>query len=464
MSGGEPGEMAPKSLQVVVIPKFDVHIHTSTLTTKELKQVIKEFCISADLRPRLPSPDLTMDKLPLIVIGIYVEQLDQGRMMIPFSTFLLAVIKQFQVHISQQVPMGVNRVTMFEVRYRRAIPNAMSWRHIDTDVRDDFPVNYNEGDVDRLAEHIILLLITMDDFLKLPDWNETVRSVEKPDAKIATAREKKDKQTLAKAQAKRAGEASSSAPKPLNEATGSRKKDAEKTVIDLSEHTRSSFLLSYVIAFGWWVLTILFCLCTTHSFHSIHDEDNDEDADEHWFVPEWGLRDDLCICSYRACKELISYLATPAEDKVLSSLTNYEVEELNRLRNDYQREMQKNEGLLKNFVLIENAHLQCSDKERELSDMLKDMEWERDELRQRASDQVERIKNLEEDLDPKSQQLSDKVANSYLLPSGDLMNVFPDVPIDTAANKVGASTQDGDASSSQPKPQDTAPPNVVAQA
>ncbi|GKF01068.1 hypothetical protein Tco_0027991 [Tanacetum coccineum] len=211
MSGSEPREMAPKSLQVVVIPKFDVHIHTSTLTTKELKQAIKEFCIST-----VPSPDLTMDKLPLIVIGIYVEQLDQGRMMIPFSTFLLAVIKQFQVHISQQVPMGVNRVTMFEVRWslvfiqeqnrrrskkcikeitsslkgwkknfflidRRAIPNAMSWRHIDTDVRDDFLVNYNEGDADRLAEHIILLrkppqLITMDDFLKLPDLNETVVS------------------------------------------------------------------------------------------------------------------------------------------------------------------------------------------------------------------------------------------------------------------------------------------------
>ncbi|GJX98595.1 zinc finger, CCHC-type containing protein [Tanacetum coccineum] len=40
---------------------------------------------------------------------------------------------------------------------RRAIPDAMSWRHIDTDVRDDLPTNYNEGNADPLAEHIILL-------------------------------------------------------------------------------------------------------------------------------------------------------------------------------------------------------------------------------------------------------------------------------------------------------------------
>ncbi|GKD73155.1 hypothetical protein Tco_1331437, partial [Tanacetum coccineum] len=88
-------EMAPESLQVVVIPKFDMHIHTSTLTTKELKQVIKEYCIPKDLRPRLLSLKLTMDKILLNVIRIYVEQLKQGGMRIPFSTFLLAVIKHF---------------------------------------------------------------------------------------------------------------------------------------------------------------------------------------------------------------------------------------------------------------------------------------------------------------------------------------------------------------------------------
>ncbi|GJS55827.1 hypothetical protein Tco_0629189 [Tanacetum coccineum] len=83
----EPKEMAPESSQVVVISKFDMHIHTSTLTTKELKEAIMEYCIPTDLHPRLPSPELTMDNLPLNVIGIYIEQLEQGGLRIHLSTF-----------------------------------------------------------------------------------------------------------------------------------------------------------------------------------------------------------------------------------------------------------------------------------------------------------------------------------------------------------------------------------------
>ncbi|GKA63875.1 hypothetical protein Tco_0763481 [Tanacetum coccineum] len=96
----EPGEMALESSKPVVILKFDMHIYTSTLTLEGLNHAIKEFCIPLDLHPRLPSLDLTMNKLPDDVIGIYVEQLDQGGMRIPFSTFLLVVIKYFRVHIS----------------------------------------------------------------------------------------------------------------------------------------------------------------------------------------------------------------------------------------------------------------------------------------------------------------------------------------------------------------------------
>nr|GEY38140.1 hypothetical protein [Tanacetum cinerariifolium] len=124
--------------------------------------------------------------------------------------------------------------------------------------------------------------------------------------------------------------------------------------------------------------------------------DHDEDVVAYWFVSDWGLRDDLCICLFRACKELISHLSTPVEDEVLSSLSNVKVvrrayqslgqsilsrgellkrheqlnrdhvdlckhnetrlTELNRLRNDLQREMQTNDGLSKKLVQLENAH------------------------------------------------------------------------------------------------------------
>ncbi|GJZ52022.1 putative ribonuclease H-like domain-containing protein [Tanacetum coccineum] len=219
----EPGEMAPESSQAVVLPKFDMHIYTSILTTKELKEVIMEYCIPTDLHPRLPPPKLTMDKLPPKYIGIYTEQLEQG----VTNSFLYL----FSCH-------------------RREIPDAMPWRHAETDVRDDFPTNNNEGDAELLAEfpiplcpphrHLLYVcgltiacrhpklsysikdsdgnLLTMDDFLKLSVWNRTIKtpthkSVEKPNSKIAAAREKKDQQNLAKAQAKRTREGGSVAPR-----------------------------------------------------------------------------------------------------------------------------------------------------------------------------------------------------------------------------------------------------------
>nr|GEY31462.1 transposase (putative), gypsy type [Tanacetum cinerariifolium] len=56
--------MASESSRAVVMPKFDMHTYTSILTTKELKEVITEYCISTDLHPRLPPLGLTMDKIP----------------------------------------------------------------------------------------------------------------------------------------------------------------------------------------------------------------------------------------------------------------------------------------------------------------------------------------------------------------------------------------------------------------
>ncbi|GKB30355.1 hypothetical protein Tco_0869756 [Tanacetum coccineum] len=150
---------------------------------------------------------------------------------------------------------------------RRAIPDAMPWRHGDTDLHDDLPANYNEDDVSRLSEvlvpfrppprHLLYMcglntasrnpellynikdqdknVISMDTFLKLPSWTGTVvsrgdpipedqrpksrvtpplpagikipdltafqKNLEKPNSKIAAARERKEKQSLAKTKA-----------------------------------------------------------------------------------------------------------------------------------------------------------------------------------------------------------------------------------------------------------------------
>ncbi|GKA08150.1 hypothetical protein Tco_0687481 [Tanacetum coccineum] len=297
MSISEPDEMALERSKAVVLPKFDMHVITSDLTLDELKTAVDEYAILEDLHPRLPPPGIMMNRLPSRYIGLYIEQFETGGLRVPFSSFFLAVIKHFEVHVSQLVPFGVNRVILFEIRCislgiwptvslfwvfyklckqghwfsfknktegraqkcfkevttslkgwkkkffvidRRAIPDAMPWRHGDTNLHDDFLANYDETDVTRISEFLVPLrppprhllyvcglttacrhpelcydikdkgknVIDMDNFLKLPSWTGiivTQKNLEKPDAKVAAAREKKKRRNLAKAKAKRAG-------------------------------------------------------------------------------------------------------------------------------------------------------------------------------------------------------------------------------------------------------------------
>nr|GEX61630.1 hypothetical protein [Tanacetum cinerariifolium] len=119
--------MASKSSKVVVLQKFDMHIHTSILTTKELKEFVTKYYIPTDLHPYHPPSEFTMNKLlpRVILFEIRCQSLDVN-----------AVVSLF--HIEE-------------------LPDAMPWRHADTNLRDDFPTNYNEGDAERLADFIIPL-------------------------------------------------------------------------------------------------------------------------------------------------------------------------------------------------------------------------------------------------------------------------------------------------------------------
>nr|GEX13880.1 hypothetical protein [Tanacetum cinerariifolium] len=328
----------------------------------------------------------------------------------------------------------------------------MPLRQVETDVRDDFLVNYNVDDTDRLSEHIILLRpppqrllyicgLTTDcrhpklaqvikdlegqgnkcDRVLLSVNNGTVvskgepipnyqrlsvrttpplamralipekiplqRSVEKPNDKIVAAREKKGAQAIAKIQAKRAGEGSSTVPhkkkarknyKPTglkSEGTNSFTLIHQANPKPLNETTkpqeyREHFPDEERVERGNSQEELVFF------------DDNDEYAEQHRFVPGWGLRKNLRISSYRACKELISHLATPVEDKVLSSLTNYEV--VRCTCQSLGQSLLSQDKMLKRHEQLNREHV---DLERELMDRLKDMERERDDWRQTASDQ-----------------------------------------------------------------------------
>ncbi|GKF42775.1 hypothetical protein Tco_0126117, partial [Tanacetum coccineum] len=145
------------------------------------------------------------------------------------------------------------------------------------------------------------------------------------------------------------------------------------------------------------------------------------------YIPNWGLQNDLCVCTFRACRELVSHLATLAEDEFLGNLSNIELNhdyvdlanrndailtELDRLKVNLQRANEDNAGLTHQLSLVDSAHSECPSREKELLDMVKYLERERDEWRETASGQVERIRGLEEKVkgfEHEKLALSDKV-------------------------------------------------------
>nr|GEW90607.1 hypothetical protein [Tanacetum cinerariifolium] len=399
-SRSEPDELAPESSQPVVILKFDIYIYTSTLTLEELNEAINKFSVSLELRPRLPPPELTMNKLSYDVIAERVNLLRKPPTPLLYMCGL-----------------------------------TMDCRH----PKLSHVIKDAEGKV-----------ITVDDFLSLPEWNGTLVSKGDPipnnerpfvrttsslplgEASLATSKKKRARKNVGLTDSGSedtifAAPINHSIPKPLNTATGSKRKEAEVSVVDSSEHTREP--TSSIVQ-------------KTSEGPLVQEDDQAKNVD---------VSDDEFFC-LDYFDEMISNLATPPENEVLESLTNNEVT---------------------------------------------------------ASDQVEKIKKLKEDIGPKSKQLSDaesrvqllpasdehgveeefgganqpivyrwlvgrekhkelftlkcpyikKVDDSYLLFFGELMNVFPNVPVDATADNPGTSTQYGEAGSSKSKPQETTPHN-----
>ncbi|GJY08473.1 hypothetical protein Tco_0375527 [Tanacetum coccineum] len=159
---------------ITALPKFDMPSHESEMTSKDVKSLALRHGIPLDLHPVALTKGWTMDKLSDDMIGLHEQYFEFSRIRVPFSTFLLVVIKHFRVHISQLVPLGLNRLTMFELycrslgivpsdgkkRFffleRRAIPDAMAWRHHDSDVNDPVPEDgFNASDVQLLTKRVV---------------------------------------------------------------------------------------------------------------------------------------------------------------------------------------------------------------------------------------------------------------------------------------------------------------------
>nr|GEY64692.1 hypothetical protein [Tanacetum cinerariifolium] len=105
-------------VEAAVIPKFDMPCYESSMSPKDVKSLTLRYGIPLDLHPCAPYEGWTMDQLPEEVI--------------------------------------VNRGTGFLLRRGRAIPDAMPWRHHDSDVNDTVPEDgFNALNVQKLTERFI---------------------------------------------------------------------------------------------------------------------------------------------------------------------------------------------------------------------------------------------------------------------------------------------------------------------
>ncbi|GKC82449.1 hypothetical protein Tco_1138166 [Tanacetum coccineum] len=98
--------------------------------------------ISLDLHPRLPPAEVVVLELPNDVIAIYHRMFDFSWVRIPFSSFLLSVIKHFKVQLSQIGHRGLNKA-----------------RHADLVITDLKPLfgSYDALEVRKLSAFILKL-------------------------------------------------------------------------------------------------------------------------------------------------------------------------------------------------------------------------------------------------------------------------------------------------------------------
>lgn len=99
-------------------PKFDMQLYTSVLDEGNVSWIAKCYGIPLDLNPSPASEGMTILDVLDDAVGLYLHFFKQGGFRIPISTFFLRVRKYFRVHVSQLVPIGIYRTTMFEMYFR----------------------------------------------------------------------------------------------------------------------------------------------------------------------------------------------------------------------------------------------------------------------------------------------------------------------------------------------------------
>ncbi|GJR22053.1 hypothetical protein Tco_0970580 [Tanacetum coccineum] len=123
-----------------------MELYHSRLTQDDLNELIIKYKIPRDLHPWLPSEEFVMSEIPDDAIGVYHRVFDFFGVRIPFSSFLLSLIKHYKVHFSQLGPLALNKVVTFERLSNAAIDDPKP--SVDS---------YNREDVRRMSAHVVNL-------------------------------------------------------------------------------------------------------------------------------------------------------------------------------------------------------------------------------------------------------------------------------------------------------------------
>nr|GEV19279.1 hypothetical protein [Tanacetum cinerariifolium] len=153
------------SVDMPASPKYLFGLAYASLAEDNLNELIINYKIPRDLHPQLPSKEFVMIELPADAVGVYHRIFDFSCVCIPFSSFLLAIIKYYMVYFTQLGPLGLNK------------------RHSSSAIDDLWPPtsSFNMDDVHRLSAHVVklrdinkgfwsYLVMGIHDFHFLPEW------------------------------------------------------------------------------------------------------------------------------------------------------------------------------------------------------------------------------------------------------------------------------------------------------
>ncbi|GJT67622.1 gypsy type transposase [Tanacetum coccineum] len=126
---------------------------------KDLKDLSFKINIPLDLHPVALTAEWAMDKLTDDFIGLYEQYFEFSGVRVSFSTLLLVVLDHFRMHISQGLVYlredgwshgkilneTFSGLKGWKKRFffldRRVIPQAMAWRHHDSNIHDPLPTD-----------------------------------------------------------------------------------------------------------------------------------------------------------------------------------------------------------------------------------------------------------------------------------------------------------------------------------